>query len=131
MRSENLIYLNYIKTLESLTHSINHEAMEIELELGGDLCYAIANLFFLRWSDHNVWLSDYTEWLMNGEFSSKNRHQSYILSPTMRHIVRISLWHCICHGDTCPLNSAFLHHATFTAINWYYAYSVCSFHSTT
>lgn len=45
MRSENLIYLNYIKTLESLTHSINHEAMEIELELGGDLCYAIANLF--------------------------------------------------------------------------------------
>lgn len=47
--------------------------------------------FFLRWSDHNVWLSDYTEWLMNGEFSSKNRHQSYILSPTMRHIVRISL----------------------------------------
>lgn len=131
MRSENLIYLNYIKTLESLTHSTNHEAMEIELELGGDLCYAIANLFFLRWSDHNVWLSDYTEWLMNGEFSSKNRHQSSILSPTMRHIVRISLWHCICHGDTCPLNSAFLHHATFTAINWYYAYFVCSFHSTT
>lgn len=87
--------------------------------------------FFLRWSDHNVWLSDYTEWLMNGEFSSKNRHQSSILSPTMRHIVRISLWHCICHGDTCPLNSAFLHHATFTAINWYYAYFVCSFHSTT